>query len=302
MSPTERTSAEALEEHLPGTVIASGNGRAFREVLVQLIVRRQGQEGVIVPAVPEPLVVWIVSGAAVVEERELGGEWLANRVEAGDFFLTNSATPFELRWKAEAGVPFVVMHTYLGLTLLERACRDVLGIRASSVRLREISGERDEVLSMLLDQLRRELVAGKNQSAMFVQGIAQCLAVHVVRSYADASSSKRSRRGGLPAYKLQKVSTLLESTLAQEFSLARVARVAGLSEFHFSRAFKQSTGYSPSAYFIRMRIDRARRLLRETSRSVIDIGADVGYSSPSHFAQVFRRETGVTPSEYRSSL
>jgi AraC family transcriptional regulator len=43
----------------------------------------------------------------------------------------------------------------------------------------------------------------------------------------------------------------------------------------------------------------ARRLLRETERSVIEIGLEVGYSSPSHFAQIFRREVGITPSDYR---
>jgi len=69
MSRSERTSAEGLEEHIPGRLIASGTGRAFRDVFVQLMARRRVQDGVIVPAVPEPLVVWIVSGAAVVEER-----------------------------------------------------------------------------------------------------------------------------------------------------------------------------------------------------------------------------------------
>ncbi len=48
-----------------------------------------------------------------------------------------------------------------------------------------------------------------------------------------------------------------------------------------------------------MRIERARRLLRDTTKPVIEIGLDVGYTSPSHFAQVFRREVGVAPSEYR---
>jgi AraC family transcriptional regulator len=44
---------------------------------------------------------------------------------------------------------------------------------------------------------------------------------------------------------------------------------------------------------------RARQLLLETDRSIIDIGLDVGYSSPSHFSQVFKRQVGVTPSHYR---
>jgi AraC family transcriptional regulator len=44
----------------------------------------------------------------------------------------------------------------------------------------------------------------------------------------------------------------------------------------------------------------ARRLLRETDKSIIAIGLDVGYSSPSHFAQVFKRAVGVSPSDYRA--
>jgi AraC family transcriptional regulator len=47
-------------------------------------------------------------------------------------------------------------------------------------------------------------------------------------------------------------------------------------------------------------MEKARRLLRETDKSVIEIGLDVGYTSPSHFAQLFRREVGISPSEYRS--
>jgi AraC family transcriptional regulator len=72
-----------------------------------------------------------------------------------------------------------------------------------------------------------------------------------------------------------------------------------MSAFHFSRLFKKTTGFSPSQYLIRLRMAEARRLLRETERSVIEIGLEVGYSSPSHFAQIFRREVGITPTDYR---
>jgi AraC-like DNA-binding protein len=52
----------------------------------------------------------------------------------------------------------------------------------------------------------------------------------------------------------------------------------------------------------RQRITQAQQLIRETSRSLIDVGLEVGYSSPSHFAQVVRRETGPTPSDSHGSI
>ena len=87
--------------------------------------------------------------------------------------------------------------------------------------------------------------------------------------------------------------------MAEEFSLARLARQAGMSEFHFNRLFKRATGLPPSQYQIKLRMDAARRLLRETKKSVITIAIEVGYSNPSHFARLFRKETGLPPTEYR---
>jgi AraC family transcriptional regulator len=72
-----------------------------------------------------------------------------------------------------------------------------------------------------------------------------------------------------------------------------------LSSSHFSHVFKESTGMTPLQFVTRQRITRAQQLIRESSRSLIEVGLEVGYASPSHFAQVFRRETGLTPSDYR---
>ena len=121
--------------------------------------------------------------------------------------------------------------------------------------------------------------------------------LHLVRTYADETI--RECKGGLPGFRLRKVRDLMITHLEDEFSLIRLAREADMSEFHFSRAFKKTTGLTPSQYFIYLRMEKARRLLRETKRSVIEIGLDIGYTSPSHFAQIFRREIGVSPSEYR---
>jgi AraC family transcriptional regulator len=132
-----------------------------------------------------------------------------------------------------------------------------------------------------MEQLRTELVIERSPSALFARSLAQALAVHLVRSYLAESQPGR-RVNALQVHKLRKVTDAMSAHLSAEFSLATLARVAELSEYH-------------------LRMARARHLLLETRLSVIDVGLAVGYSSPSHFSQIFRREVGVTPSEFRGS-
>lgn len=141
---------------------------------------------------------------------------------------------------------------------------------------------------------------GGSPSGLFTRSLARALAVHLVRSYLDEGQPGR-RVNALQAYKLRKVTDAMSAHLSAEFSLAKLASLAELSEYHFSRLFKRATGLSPSQYFIRLRMARARHLLLKTRLNVIDVGLEVGYSSPSHFSQIFRREVGVTPSEFRGA-
>ncbi len=292
-----RTSAESLKDHINGRLLTKSEGRAWNNVLVQLLSHRPLETSLLVPAVAEPLLVWITSGAATIEERELNGEWLSSEVRARDFFLTRSPAPYEMRWTSTGPDPFQVMHVYLGLPLWDDAVAEIRP--GGHLQLQEVSGKRDDRISGLLDLVRTELTSPHDPSEMYVQGLAHALAVHLVRTYSDVNVRDSRKRGALPAFKLRRVTDLMENGLDRDFSLEALAAVAGLSPFHFSRVFKQSTGFTPSAYFIRLRMAEARRLLRETDKAIIEIGLDVGYSSPSHFAQVFRKEVGVTPSEYR---
>jgi AraC family transcriptional regulator len=268
-------------------------------VLVQLLAHEPTENSLMVPAVAEPLIVWVLSGSAKIEERELDGEWLVNDVTVGDFFLTHSVTPYELRWTSTSSDPFRVMHLYLGVPIYEAAASEVFGnLELSEINFCEISGERDDRLSSILEMIHDELVADHESSEIYVQGVAQALSVHLLRNYANRDPTA-SRKGALQAFKLRRVIEAMRHSLREDFRLDLFAAEAELSTFHFSRAFKQTTGFSPSDYFIQLRMDEAKRLLRETEMSVLEVSLDVGYSSPSHFAQVFRRQVGVTPSDYR---
>ena len=286
---------------MPGTLIAAVSGAAWTDLLVEIVVRRRVEERLLIPAVAEPLIVWVISGQALVEEREPGAGWSGRNVRAGDFFLTTSATPYEMRWQVTGPENFAVMHVYVGLSLMARASKAMETANDHLPRLREVSGERDATLSALLQLLRTEVRTQPRSNAFFVQGIAQSLALHLLRTYATPGDVPREQRGGLPVLRLRKVTDLLTAHLAEELPLARLAKEAGYSIFHFSRLFKKTTGVTPSRYLIRLRVEHARLLLRETGKSIAEVGLEIGYSNPSYFAQIFRQEVGRSPSGYRGS-
>lgn len=84
-------------------------------------------------------------------------------------------------------------------------------------------------------------------------------------------------------------------------ALATLARIAGMSRFHFLRTYARLFGETPHDTSTRRRIERAKHALR-AGRSVTDACFDVGFSSLGSFSALFRREVGVPPSEYQRTL
>jgi len=194
--------------------------------------------------------------------------------------------------------PFESMAVFLELPLLERAVEEVFGADAPFARLRDASAFVDDTLNVLMAQLHGELMRRK-ASPLFVQGIGQSIAIHLARNYADLVKEPRSGSPSLPGYKLRQITDWMREHVADNFDLQQLATLAGLSKFHFHRLFKHAAGEAPSRYHMNLRMHEAKRLLRETKKTVLDIGLEVGYANPSHFAQIFRRETGLPPSDYR---
>lgn len=82
-------------------------------------------------------------------------------------------------------------------------------------------------------------------------------------------------------------------------SLADLAALVGLSEYHFLRCFRESTGTTPHQYLMERRIAEAQRLLATTTLSLADVAIDSGFSSQSHMSDVFRQKLGTSPGKWR---
>jgi AraC family transcriptional regulator len=128
------------------------------------------------------------------------------------------------------------------------------------------------------------------------------LAYELVGLNAPPPRVERLARGGLAAWQQRMVSAYIEEHLAEQISLTTLARLAGLSRYHFCRAFRQSFGTPPHRYHGGRRIARARTLLAESASMVTEIGLAVGFCETSSFSAAFRKATGQTPTAYRRSL
>jgi AraC-like DNA-binding protein len=112
------------------------------------------------------------------------------------------------------------------------------------------------------------------------------LAIYIAEKYTNVASQRPDYRGGLPIARLRKIEDYVRAHLAERISIETLAELAELSPFHFSRVFKQATEMTPLQFVTRERMLQAQQLIRETSRSLIEIALEVGYTSPSHFAQM----------------
>src|SRR5919202_358977 len=298
MSTPETTSAEAFWRYAGGKCLFESQGEAWQDIKAWIIALPPVVETLHLPSVSEPFLAWTTSGEVDFQEREDGGPWLTNRIRKGSFFLTTGGAPYDVRWKAVSPEPFEAMLVFVELPVLQRALEEVFGTDATHARLRDASAFNDEGLNSLLGLLREELMRGQ-ASPLFVEAIAQAISIHLARSYGMTDEEPHSRSPSLPGHKLRQITDWMAEHMAEEFSLERLAAQAGLSRFHFQRLFKAATGVTPSRYQIDLRINEARRLLRETKMGVVDVALEVGYANPSHFARLFRRETGLSPSEYR---
>lgn len=185
---------------------------------------------------------------------------------------------------------------YLEPSLILRAAE---GTRApSGVEVIEKCSMDDPVINHVGLSLLAELDSEGLGGQLYAESLANVLAVHLLRHY-TAEGRTQKFTGGMSRQKLRIVTEFIAENYEQDLSLSELARVAGMSTFHFARAFKRATGTTPHQYLIKFRVERAKALLVESEMPLVEVGFRAGFSHQSHFSRLFRRLTGSTPLSYR---
>lgn len=124
---------------------------------------------------------------------------------------------------------------------------------------------------------------------------------HRIREPHEGQRMDLQLRSGVSHPKLLSVIETMENNLEQPANCNELASSVNLSIRQMERLFHHHLGLPPTRYYLRMRIERARFLLRETPLPIFDIALATGFASASHFSKCFRAQFGVSPSSERRS-
>jgi AraC family transcriptional regulator len=157
----------------------------------------------------------------------------------------------------------------------------------------------DAALMTTALKLKRAVESPSTGDRLYVEALGVVLMHELTRVNRGVRRLDTPVRGGLAAWQERAATAYIDANLAEQISLATLAKLVRLSPHYFCRAFKQSFGMPPHRYHMMRRIEAAKPLLAKRTRSVTEIGMAMGYSETSSFTAAFRRATGLTPTAYQ---
>ena len=235
----------------------------------------------------------------------------------GDLIIPNNADPALARWlvqQTRIGVNMLA----IGTGILPFADAGLLNRKRSCCHWSMIETLRQsypEVLwSHQLFEQESQLMTcagGASTTDMMLAWLTQQqnldLAVHLsewflverMRPQDEQQRIPLKARIGSSQPKLIEAVTLMETNIEEPLSPDDLAYHVGLSRRHLERLFKKHLDNVPSRFYLQLRLDKARQMLRDTDRSIVEVGMACGFSSASHFSTTYRTHFNVTPRQER---
>lgn len=182
---------------------------------------------------------------------------------------------------------------------MARAEAERIASRYHALQWRCFAGSR--VVQRCFERLLAEHRAPDALSPAAARAALHELLVTMLRDHDAHHEQQRSREAHISA-PMREAMRWMGAHLDADFGVEAAAAQAGLSVSRFHERFRREVGFTPAEWRTRRRIERAKQLLREPSRSVTDIALTTGFSTSQYFATTFKRLMGITPREYRQRI
>lgn len=231
---------------------------------------------------PDHTISFVDEGTFDVEVE--GRSW---RLEPGSLFVTATGLEFSCRHDCDLPTDRCLSISYAPRTVEDLQLADVPPLRPPLV---ELSPQRA--------WLRRRLESCTPGEEVRFELLAGALFESVAAPRPSGSHPQGSQLSAL-TWRIDRAVDLIEADYGRTLTLTDLAEAAGLSAFHFARAFRSLTGLPPHRYLTAVRLRHAVRLL-QGGAGVTYTCYEAGFGSLAHFITAFRKRYGIAPSAVRS--
>jgi len=211
----------------------------------------------------------------------------------GRLYVVPPGTPFQTRCSPVSGTGMVchLDPSRYGSTI------DPEMWRRSSV-LEGAANIRSLQMKRVMAEIAREVAHIGRERELAIEALMSLALIHLGRYIGDAASGQ----GTLPAWRVKRVEEMVREHWGKPLQVSDIASACGTSSSHLMRAYKRTTGRTIGQLIEDVRIERAKRLLRQEGATITSIAEQLNYSSRPHFAAAFRRAEGVSPLVYRQTF
>ncbi|MBB5079112.1 AraC family transcriptional regulator [Nonomuraea endophytica] len=262
----------------------------WRSLLVQRFEHVPVVEDMELPAAADLHLILPVGGRAAMETRT-GGRWNRHTWAPGRLELGVPDQPLLRRYRGDGPLRSVQVHIPRGT--VERTAEQLGG------RPPDYPGMAASVTAgdPLIEEAVRAVGAAGDIGDLYAESVAAFLSVHLLTRHSRETERPPAREDT----RVRAAIALMRDRLAEPLTLADIADEVYLSVFHLVRVFRAATGETPHRYLARLRIEKARRLLRESGLTVAEIAPLCGFAGPGALSTAFLRHTGMRPTAYRNS-
>ncbi len=195
--------------------------------------------------------------------------------------------------------PFHELYVHVPQAALDHIATEAKASPVIDLRITGGSDTADPIVRHMRTCLVETTERPNTVSQLFVDYTLMALVTHLARTYGGMRECERRLSGGLATWQERRARDMIASNLTRDLSLDQIARECNLSTPHFSRAFKQSTGFTPHGWLQECRVQHAKSLLSDAELPLANIAMACGFADQSHFTKVFSRMTGSTPGHWR---
>jgi AraC family transcriptional regulator len=228
--------------------------------------------------------------------RQKDGREDKTAIASGDITLTPAGETRQWHWNHQANILTLSFSPQL-ITKIAQASE-----LNDNIELINQFGKPDPHIHYLGQSLLQELKTSELNESLSLESLTNLLVIHLLRNYSVFPSQFPSAVKQIPNPRMKKVIDYLRDRLDQKITIVELAEIACLSPYHFSRLFRQETGFSPHQYLIRCRIEEAKRLLATRKWAIAEVAKQVGFADQSHLTRHFKQWVGMTPKAFIAQI